>query len=162
VAAQIPVGQLMAQANQQARSSQQQLEEDLAALERYNQDVNLLNIRVLAALKTASGKDLGSDRGSWSKWWSTLVATSSAAPVPPRESEGQNGAAATESNARADVPSFAAGTQIWTVMGLRPIEDLRAGDKVLTQDTATGALGFSPVLTTRPVLREPVKSITIG
>jgi hypothetical protein len=162
ITAQIPVGQLMAQANQRAMSSQQQLEEDLAALERYNKDVNLLNIRVLAALQTASGKNLGSDRGSWSKWWSTLVATSSAAPVPPRDSGGQNATAAAESNARADVPSFAAGTQVWTVTGLRPIEDLRAGDKVLTQDAATGALGFAPVLTTRPVVREPVKSITIG
>jgi hypothetical protein len=31
--------------------------------------------------------------------------------------------------------------------GLRPIETLEVGDQVLTQNTATGAIGFEPILT---------------
>ena len=41
---------------------------------------------------------------------------------------------------------FAAGTPIRTLEGPRPIESLRTGDQVLSQDVATGALAFRPVL----------------
>ncbi|WP_159452195.1 polymorphic toxin-type HINT domain-containing protein [Singulisphaera sp. GP187] len=46
-------------------------------------------------------------------------------------------------------------------MGPRPVEDLRIGDQVLTQDTVTGALGYAPIQTIRPARREPVWSVTI-
>jgi hypothetical protein len=51
---------------------------------------------------------------------------------------------------------------VWTISGLRPVEDLRAGDKVLTQDTATGALGFSAVLAIRRSASGPVKLVSVG
>jgi hypothetical protein len=34
-----------------------------------------------------------------------------------------------------------------TLQGSRPIEEIRAGDEVLTQDTSTGAFRYSPVVT---------------
>jgi hypothetical protein len=43
---------------------------------------------------------------------------------------------------------FAAGTPVWTVMGVRPIEQLVVGDCVLAQDVETGQLAFKPVLST--------------
>jgi len=42
---------------------------------------------------------------------------------------------------------FGAGTLVRTLEGKRPIESLRYGDQVLTQNTATGVLGFQPVVT---------------
>ncbi len=41
---------------------------------------------------------------------------------------------------------FVAGTPVRTPEGHRPIESLAAGDRVLSQDVATGALSFQPVL----------------
>jgi hypothetical protein len=55
-----------------------------------------------------------------------------------------------------------AGTPIWTGSGLQPVETIRAGDQILTQDTATGALAFAPVLSIRHSTRQPVKTIAIA
>ena len=41
---------------------------------------------------------------------------------------------------------FAAGTPVHTVNGTRPIEAIQVGDQVLSQDAATGALSFQPVV----------------
>jgi hypothetical protein len=43
---------------------------------------------------------------------------------------------------------FAAGTLVNTLSGPRKIESIAAGDRVLSQDTSTGALSFQPVLAT--------------
>ena len=43
---------------------------------------------------------------------------------------------------------FAAGTLVHTSGGLKKIESLAIGDRVLSQDTTTGALSFQPVLNT--------------
>ncbi|MDR3622744.1 MAG: polymorphic toxin-type HINT domain-containing protein [Paludisphaera borealis] len=42
---------------------------------------------------------------------------------------------------------FAAGTTVRTLRGGRPIESIRPGDQVLTQDTAKGSLQYRPVVT---------------
>jgi hypothetical protein len=42
---------------------------------------------------------------------------------------------------------FAAGTSVRTLEGLRPIESVKRGDRVLAQDPKTGSLNFQPVLT---------------
>ena len=41
---------------------------------------------------------------------------------------------------------FGAGTQVHTIEGPRPIEDLRDGDDVLTQDPSTGELKYQPLV----------------
>jgi hypothetical protein len=41
---------------------------------------------------------------------------------------------------------FGAGTPVQTIVGPRLIETLQVGDRVLTQDTTTGALGYKPIL----------------
>src|SRR5690606_39833977 len=47
---------------------------------------------------------------------------------------------------------FPAGTPVWTLNGLRPIEDVRIGDLVLSQDVESGELAYRPVIgaTKRP------------
>ncbi len=42
---------------------------------------------------------------------------------------------------------FGAGTPVQTLTGLKPIEDLRVGDRVLARDEKTGALNYQPILT---------------
>ncbi len=43
---------------------------------------------------------------------------------------------------------FAAGTQVWTDTGLKPIEEIMPGDRVLSQDPNTGELAYKLVLET--------------
>ena len=162
---QVPVGRLMLQAQQQAELSRQHLRNDIARIDRHNDEVNRINDRATAALKAGLGEDLGPDRGSWLKWWNDLGAVSSVAPDPspgasrePAEKEEPPQAP----GRRAWLPGFEGGTPVWTIAGLCSIEDLRAGDKLLGQDEATGALGYVPVLTIRHVAAAPVRAIELG
>jgi hypothetical protein len=41
---------------------------------------------------------------------------------------------------------FAGGTKVWTLTGLRCIEQIKPGDRVLSQDVDTGELQYKPVL----------------
>jgi hypothetical protein len=158
----IPIGQLMVQAQQQAALSKAQLEEDVAALDRFNADVNQLNERAAEALRAGTGEKMGPDRKLWGKWLSEIVQTTSAAPTHAlvEDVKGET----THANAKklARVPSFGHGTPVWTLAGLRPIESVRAGDKVLTQDVSSGALNFAPVLAIHHLSGDPVKSLTCG
>ncbi len=158
--AQVPVGRLMVQAQQQAEFSRQRLQEDVAALDRHNKEVNELNERVVSCLRMALTENLAADRETWVKWWTALAETVSSAAPRPQEQEADNDKEAAEKPARA--PSFGVGTYVWTLAGLRPIEDLRAGDKVLSQEAVSGALSFTPALTTRRLGRVSVKAIRLG
>ena len=70
-------------------------------------------------------------------------------PPPPR-------VVVTQSLVSSSHSCFAAGTPVVTRSGTRPIEQLKTGDQVLTQDTNTGSLGFEPVLT---VLHNPPSTV---
>jgi hypothetical protein len=158
----IPVGQLMVQAQQQAALSRAQLEEDLAALERFNTDVSQLNDRAVDALRAGTGESIGPDRKLWDKWLSDILQTSSAAPTHALVEDVKTETTFTAAKKLARVPSFGHGTPVWTLAGLRPIESVRAGDKVLTQDVSSGALNFAPVLAIQHLARDPVESIRFG
>jgi hypothetical protein len=54
---------------------------------------------------------------------------------------------------------FAKGTIVWTVSGPRPIEKLRLGDRVLSQNVETGELTYKAVLAT--TIRPPSKMLQI-
>ena len=46
--------------------------------------------------------------------------------------------------------------------GLGPVESLRTGDQVLTQDPDSGDLSYRPVLAIRHGMRQPIKTLAIG
>ncbi|SFI57420.1 polymorphic toxin-type HINT domain-containing protein [Planctomicrobium piriforme] len=54
---------------------------------------------------------------------------------------------------------FAAGTQVETEQGLKAIEQIQAGDRVLAQDIETGELSFKPVFDT--TVRENAKLLRV-
>ena len=83
----IPVGQLMMQAQQKAAVSREQLLEDVAALDRYNEDVNGKNDRATEALRAALLETHGPKRKDWIKWWTDLIETSTNPFPRPREPE---------------------------------------------------------------------------
>jgi hypothetical protein len=163
VQAQVPVGQLMLQAQRQAEFSRERLRADVASLERYNEAIDRLNERVIAALESGTGEAFGKDRTAWIRWWTEGEETATSAPPRPRDVDREASlASAVKPTARARFAAFGAGTSVATKLGPRPVEDLRAGDEVLTRDSATGALGYSPVLTILHAPPGPALAIAAG
>ena len=57
---------------------------------------------------------------------------------------------------------FAAGTQVHTIEGLRAIEGLQVGDRVLSQNTSTGALSFRPIVAVHHNSPSPTLKLSLG
>jgi hypothetical protein len=157
----IPIGQMVAETMISARVADRQLKNDLAPIERYNTRVEEVNGRVVQALQTITGQEFDAQGhyDVWRHWWTDqegyAVPSSCTEPKPTIT---QNVALAYQRQARPySLTSsrivgyrrhscFAAGTPVHALSGLKPIETLRTGDQVLTQDTTTGALSFQPIL----------------
>jgi hypothetical protein len=124
------------------------LEQDLARLRAYNAEVGRANSPIESALKEITGESFGGDPDIWLKWWNDKLGLS------------YERAESTEKTTIVqyvpiEVPlaplrlhhsCFAAGTPVSTLTGLRPIESLKMGDLVLSQDTVTGILSYQPIL----------------
>jgi hypothetical protein len=159
--AKIPIGQMVLASYATAANAQQQLESDVRSLEAQKVAIAESNDRVLAILKPLTGQDLGPDREAWSRWLTDLRGYALRTEESP-----QGAPTVTEDVPIALVPSpsigvgiistgptyiphhacFAGGTPVHTLTGPRPIETIRAGDRVLVQDTAKGSLAFEPVV----------------
>jgi len=154
----IPIGQMDLEVQKTAAVAQRQLELDVESLKKQNEPINLLNGRVLPVLKVVSGQDLGDSREAWQKWWVDQIGYTlmiGATPEKPTITE--------------EIPldyqprptpimttntvigylrmsCFGAGTLVHTLSGTQPIESLKVGDQVLTQNMTSGALGYQPIL----------------
>ncbi|WP_422928043.1 polymorphic toxin-type HINT domain-containing protein [Singulisphaera sp. PoT] len=154
---QIPVGQMALEAQRSVMVAEQRLREDVASLESTNADIDRSNKNVLELLTNSTGEDFGPNQKGWDKWFADqqgYAFTSNESDTRPVffeevTSEAQPVAvtSSTELVGLRVHACFAAGTEVATMTGRRPIESLRAGDRVLTWDTATGALGLQPILT---------------
>ncbi len=155
---QIPIGQAVVEANRSAARAQSQLQRDVAMIEAYNAPINALNDRVKPLLEQAAGRDIGLRREQWETWFvdqlgyalridpnykPTIVQNIPAAYTPPSPVLSST---FTATNISRRMSCFAAGTPVWTRNGLRPIETLEVGDRVLAQDTTTGAQSYQPIL----------------
>ena len=168
----IPIGQTIVEYQRAALSAQQQLDRDIAAIDAHNEGVTELNGVVAQILADVSGRHRGSDRAAWTEWWSNIQGYAynppQQAPAPtivesvPLEYSPRPLPAVTftspsgppmlgkwKVSLTSDLPisCFGAGTLIRTLEGSRPIESIRVGDRVLTQDVKTAALGYQPVTT---------------
>ena len=154
--------ELDAEARRAAEHAQRQLLGDARALDRQNAAVDRSNDRFLAVLQAGTGQARPEDRKGWSDWYVDLVGYRSTSDRPrptfveqvPLDYQPQYRPVAL---AVADDPAilgydriscFAAGTPVRTLQGARAIETLAVGDVVLTQSTATGALGYQPIVAT--------------
>jgi len=155
----IPIGAMIAEAQTAAFGAQQQLVNDVQMIERYNAPIKDLNGRIRQLLSGPAGSDLGDNRESWQKWYVDLlgyaVAPQMASPETPTMIEQVPIAFQPQAAPFniADGPvvvqairhsCFGAGTPVKTLTGLRPIESIRAGDLVLSQDGRTGELSYQP------------------
>jgi hypothetical protein len=138
--------------------AQSALEGDVRWIEAYNATVHQINAPVVALLRRVVGEvpGLGDDREKWRAWWTDQQGYAYVAPEPsPKPTFVQ--AFVTPPPAppadrdrnpeeRPHHSCFAAGTPVRTLVGPRPIESLRIGDRVLSQDPRTGVLGYQPVV----------------
>jgi hypothetical protein len=154
----IMVGQAILNTMKAAETAQQQLANDVAALDRYNAEVTESNGQIARVLTGATGRDVPPDRESWQRWlvdqFGYAQRFSDQQPKPTFVQEvtvdlpsvsgfatGQNGYSQIVSHHSC----FGAGTLVHTMSGTRPIETLRVGDVILTQNIKTGALGYQPI-----------------
>ena len=125
------------------QSVQQRLEADIQFLDSYNRLAVATNARVLPVLEQSTGLDLGDDAKGWRAWWYDEIGL--------QEFRQQDSAGRPTVTQRVSVgvylgSCFAAGTPVWTDRGPVAIERLQMGDLVLSQDEATGALAYRPIL----------------
>ncbi len=156
---QIPVGQMELDAQRSAQVARLQLAGDVQAIEAYNAPIRETNRRARQVLSEAVGTDQGDDRDAWNKWLADLfgfaLAAQKASPdqttvieqvplsyQPQAAPVLQQGVGIVQFHHSC----FGAGTPVRTLDGLRPIESLRAGDLVLTQDPRTGELKYRAVV----------------
>ncbi len=155
----IPVGEMMLDAQRSAMVAQQQLANDVQAIENYNAPIADMNQRVRQVLTDSVGIDQGPEKSGWDKWMVDLSGyafSASSAYDPPTVVE-----QVPLSYQPQAVPyfvdrpiaitvrhsCFGAGTLVRTLDGSTEIEKLRAGDLVLTQGPKTGELKYQPIVT---------------
>ncbi len=135
--------ELLAEANLKAAAAQQQILADVSAIEQFNSQSAAVNGRILPVLAQAAGApESTTDQDGLYTWWFDRLGyryeppekVQSAANVFP------------QSTPYSLTTCFAAGTPVRTIEGVRPIEQIRPGDLVLSQDVATGALDFCPTV----------------
>jgi hypothetical protein len=130
--------------NEATLAAQVRMADDIRAIELANDQARADNARIVPVLEYAADApaSLGDDEDAWRGWWfDTLGYSFQASPKPTF----------TQDVAAAYLPysvrtCFAAGTPVETVDGARPIEAIQVGDQVISQDAATGALSFQPVV----------------
>jgi hypothetical protein len=162
----IPVGRMVLETQFAAVSAQRQLLSDVATIEKANEEIAATNERIASLLERATGQNLGTSRESWAAWWTDHqgysyrqapqpLAKPTAVQVVPLAFRPTSGPIALGSSvssvtlipfASRSHSCFGAGTQVRTLAGPRAIETIRVGDEVLSQDPATGALDYKPVL----------------
>ncbi len=135
--------QLLSDASVQAEAVHQQLIADVGAIEQFNSQAAAVNARVLPILQQAAEAPASkTDQDSLYEWWYDRLGYRYQAP--------EKVLAAVNVFPETTPPSlttcFAAGTPVRTIEGFRPIEEIRPGDLVLSQDVTTGGLDFRPVV----------------
>ncbi len=157
---QIPIGAMTQDAQRSAAVAEQQLEGDVQAIKAYNIPIEESNRCVRQVLTDSTGANVGEDRVAWEKWLidllgyaynSQLSADSQPTIVEQVPLSYQPQAlAVVQTTVILGPPThscFGGGTLIRTLDGLHPIETLRIGDQVLTQNPKTGALKYQAVVT---------------
>lgn len=107
-----------------------------------NQRIGELNHRVESVLATAAGAAGSRPRELWQWWYDHNDIY-----YPPEYPTVEHSETYTQLYNNVS-ECFVAGTPVWTATGLRPIETIEVGDRVLAQDVETGELQFKPVLAT--------------
>ena len=123
------------------------------------------NDRVARCLTAATGVAGPETPAEWWAWWNerNVVFTAGEKPLYQIEYEQKWAVDRYDRVVRSrdvvQASCFAAGTPVVTEYGLKPIEEIVLGDRVLAQDTESGEIAFKPVFKT--TVRPPVELLQI-
>jgi hypothetical protein len=133
-------------ANDSSRFAAEQIHarERLRASE--NEAVQDLNSRVSGVLSQVSGCERYTDPRQLWNWWADEADIRSGDKQVVVEDFVQQPAAQVDITVIAGHSCFQAGTPVWTETGPVPIDQIRIGDRVLSQNAETGELAYKPVL----------------
>jgi hypothetical protein len=138
------VAQRLELIRQDNQAQRERLAADVRAIDETNAQIRELNGRVLPILSRLTGQELGAESEQWKAWWTDQLGYTfqkQSSTSKPTFTE-----VVDSPSWRSSLECFAAGTPVHTIDGPRAIESIRIGDRVLSQDTSTGVLGFQPVL----------------
>ncbi|MFI5457365.1 MAG: polymorphic toxin-type HINT domain-containing protein [Isosphaerales bacterium] len=126
-----------------AMAATRELVADVNVIESFNRESAAVNQRILPVLQSLAGvpgkKD---DKDALNVWWYDQLGYQYEPPAKVTLVENVS----PQYSAPQIYTCFAAGTLVDTPEGSRPIEQIHAGDLVLSQDVTTGALDYEPVL----------------
>jgi hypothetical protein len=136
-----------------------------------NQVTEWQNERVYTALEQATGQKHSHTPQAWWNWWQehNELFVDDHKPIQSRHAHRHRSLAIRDVGPPRRIgpdgrpmSCFIAGTLVWTEAGLEPIENLRVGDRVLSQDPDTGelALRFIQETTLRPP--SPTRRVQVG
>jgi hypothetical protein len=157
----------------QQQAAEQRLAAVQASVEANNAVLARRNERIAQVLAEVTGVAFGANPLDWWNWWLDHTQREvgrypAYSTDSPDYQTGEPGKPVYEVRAYRRytavvgkaVSCFAKGTQVWTLAGITPIEEIRVGDRVLSQDPGTGELAYKPVLET--TLRRPTERIRIS
>jgi hypothetical protein len=125
-----------------------------------NERIEDLNGRIIAVLAEVSGKRPTPDARTWWKWWSEFSDSQPNERKPVVVVRDETASTFTpEVRLTPPAECFAGGTPVRTENGLRPVEKIKIGDRVLSKDVETGELAYKPVLHT--TVRPPKELVTL-
>jgi hypothetical protein len=159
IAEQLYANAIMAEAIRRSEAVKQTLEDDVQTVQNLNAQIDQTNARVMPMLEALTGQNFGVDPKTWQTWWANelgLVVDDRYEEPKPVVSDfvGLPDVVPVHS------ACFAGGTLVQTIGGPRRIESISLGDRVLAQNTASGALSFQPVLATH--INGPAKTLQIS
>ncbi len=148
------IANAIVQSQAQNDTIRQTLEGDIRTIDDANAQINETNGRAFALLESLTGEKLGEQPGAWREWWGEQLGlsysdtSSQSKPLYTDTVEAPDVSVILPRVSFFKASCFAAGTLVHTIDGLKKVESLSIGDRVLSQDTTTGALSFQPVLNT--------------
>lgn len=181
------VGAGQVQAAHQSARAHRQAAATLSAVQRQVQATNAqtaeYNRQVEAVLTKATGAEVADDPVAWMKWWkdycydyyeigrpSEEEGSAKRKPVYESTSYGYSPIAMFSPSAGGvtvgRIPRagtcFPWNTKVWTLTGLMNIDQVKPGDRVLSQSPRTGELAYKPVLQVTRLKPSPLIEIRAG
>jgi HEAT repeat protein len=136
------------------------------------------NQRITQTLSMSTDAKLGLDPKDWWDWWNKYndLQVTNDKPVAmqialrsvtvldgiPQPTGGGRSGGGGSSGGGGHPECFIAGTLVRTALGELPIERVRVGDLVLSQDIETGELAYKPVLKTTVTPAGPLMKVEVG
>lgn len=121
-----------------------------AQMDEQNSQIDEINDRVAHALAVATGVNRPADPNQWWQWWNEFNEVYTEDGYKPVDDSYENGQVTIVRPmvASTSLDCLAAKTPVWTEYGLKPVEEIVVGDRVLAQDVQSGELAYKPVLRT--------------